>query len=118
MPTLPTRRRFAPIIVSGACPFLAAPAEIRLAIYGYLAPSCFLPYVPHQDYMCLLSSCRQIRGELEHESLLALTVILQVIQGDHEETLINVLPLQRPNLASLMHITIRRHHADSGFAFE
>jgi hypothetical protein len=54
----------------------------------------------------LLSSCRQVRGELEHESLLALTAILQGLQGDHEETLINVLSLQRPNFATLMHITI------------
>jgi hypothetical protein len=37
---------------------------------------------------------------------LASTAILQGLQGDHEETLINVLSLQRPNFATLMHITI------------
>jgi hypothetical protein len=88
------------------CHFLAAPAEIRLAIYARLAPCGFLPYVHYKEYLGLLLSCKQIRNEMEGEALRLAPDILQASQKCDANSIMNLRPLRPLDFGSLMHVTI------------
>ncbi|KAF1843258.1 uncharacterized protein K460DRAFT_357014 [Cucurbitaria berberidis CBS 394.84] len=88
------------------CHILAAPVEIRTAIYEHIAPRSFLPYAPYHDYMGLFLSCKQISEELTQESLRLAPGILRATQERDPETVMNIRLLRPVNFSSLMHITI------------
>tara|TARA_R110002003_G_scaffold193_2_gene14916 strand:+ start:25170 stop:26195 length:1026 start_codon:yes stop_codon:yes gene_type:complete len=88
------------------CHFLAAPAEIRLAIYARLAPCSFLPYVHYKKYLGLFLSCKQIRNEMEGEALRLAPDILQALQRCDANSIMNLRPLRPLDFGSLMHVTI------------
>ncbi|KAF1940435.1 hypothetical protein EJ02DRAFT_494865 [Clathrospora elynae] len=84
---------------------LAAPSEIRLAIYEQIAPRGFLPYTHYRAYAGLFLSCKQIHNEMEYESLRAAPEILLAIQM-YYETPMKIRPLRPASFSSLMHVTI------------
>lgn len=97
-----------PVIVK-KCYILAAPAEIRLAIYDKIAPRCFLPHTNHKDYLGLFLSCKQIRREMEIETLRAAPKGLHHMQEEGVDTLFKIRSLrpQDPlNFGSLMHLYV------------
>lgn len=88
------------------CQILAAPAEIRLAIYHYIAPRGFLPYAPYRDYMGLFLSCKQINDEMKHEALRVAPGILRAIQEHDPNTAMKIRPLRPVEFGAVMHVTV------------
>ncbi|KAH9883153.1 hypothetical protein J1614_000009 [Plenodomus biglobosus] len=100
------RLHLSPRSSSKKCHFLDAPAEVRLLIYSYIAPQSFLPFLPYKQYMGLFLSCKQIHGEMVHETLNAAPTILQAIQSAPSNKIMLVRPLHPHNFSSLMHISV------------
>jgi hypothetical protein len=101
-------RRTKPVpVIQKHCHFLAAPAEIRLLIYGYIAPDGFLPALPYSDYTGLFLSCKQICHEMSFKAVRAAPEILNEIhyQKGHDIPM-KLRPLQPTNFTLLMHVTI------------
>ncbi|KAH7361309.1 hypothetical protein BKA66DRAFT_444695 [Pyrenochaeta sp. MPI-SDFR-AT-0127] len=88
------------------CHILAAPAEIRLAVYQHITQQVFLPNANYREYNGLFLSCKQIHDEMEWESLRLAPSIFRQFQEYDPDTALRIRPLRPTGFSSIMHVTI------------